>query len=114
MNTFEKCPHCGNRKDGDSIWECEDCRCVHCKECDSDNGHCPQCDGHTKKIGYIDADCYLDDGFARCPNCGNNKKNDSIWKCEDCGCIHCMDCDDPNNGHCPRCNGGTKKIGYIE
>jgi len=115
MTTFEECPNCGNKEDGDSIWECENCGLVHCMECDMENGYCPRCRRNDlRKIGYIDADCYRDCGFSRCPHCGNSKVGDSIWKCEDCGLIHCMNCDDPDNGHCPECNGIAERVGEIE
>lgn len=56
MATFSKCPRCGNKEDGAGIWACKDCGCVHCKECDPDDGTCPNCGGHVKSIGYIDND----------------------------------------------------------
>ena len=120
MSTYPECPHCGNSEKGAQIWNCGNCGCVHCRECDSDAGGCPECEGggSMNLVGYVDPDSDDDDDdlgsgeFSDCPRCGKNDSGDSIWKCKSCGCIHCMDCD-PDGGKCPECGGSTRKIGNI-
>lgn len=51
---YSECPRCSKNTDGDSIWQCKDCDCVHCKDCDPDSGNCPSCGSRrVKKIGEI-------------------------------------------------------------
>lgn len=53
-NIYTECPRCGKNDDGDTIWQCRDCKCVHCNDCDPDGGNCPSCNGNRiKNIGYI-------------------------------------------------------------
>jgi hypothetical protein len=115
MGVYRKCPRCGNDEIGDSIWTCQSCGCVHCKECDPENGQCPECNGHVDKVGYIEEEDEDSDDTATyrsCPRCGNEEEGAGIWECKSCGCVHCKECD-PENGQCPNCNGHVRKIGYI-
>lgn len=113
MGVYRECPRCGNEEIGASIWTCRSCGCVHCRECDPENGQCPSCNGHVDKVGYIEEGETDEDVFyPRCPKCGNEEEGASIWRCKDCGCVHCKECD-PENGQCPNCNGHVGKVGRI-
>jgi hypothetical protein len=121
MSTFAECPNCGNEDEGATIWNCGDCGCVHCKECDPEGGNCPQCGSRKmRQVGTIEPDSASDDdddendSYDECPRCGKNDDGADIWRCRECGCLHCRDCD-PDSGCCPNCGSRkVKKIGYIE
>ncbi len=125
MNKYPKCPHCGNTEDGDTIWNCKDCGCVHCAECESDHGSCPNCgSGRLKQAGYIDVEVLDEDDrdenedgvevFSRCPRCKNSEEGETIWQCKDCEYIHCASCDS-DSGSCPNCGSSrVKQIGSID
>ncbi len=113
MGVYRECPKCHNEEVGASIWTCQSCGCVHCGECDPDDGTCPECGGDVEKVGYIEEGSANEDAtYPRCPNCGNEEEGAGIWKCQSCGCVHCGDCD-AENGRCPNCDGHVDKIGRI-
>lgn len=54
---YTECPRCGKNNEGDTIWQCKDCGCKHCENCDPDSGGCPACGSRSvKSIGYISYD----------------------------------------------------------
>lgn len=122
MSTYPHCPRCSNDENGASIWNCEDCGCVHCMDCDdSTNGACPECESRNlKQVGTIDNDAFDpcedeggDEEFNSCPRCENIENGDTIWKCKDCGCVHCANCD--CGGSCPECGSNRlRQIGFID
>ena len=110
-----------NDSDGDQIWNCCDCGCVHCKDCDGEFEHCPSCQSaNLELVGNIEVGSSRedepdeDDVFSACPRCGKNDDGDTIWKCSKCGCVHCRDCD-VTNERCPACGSAKlKQIGHID
>jgi len=112
MGLYHCCPNsgCTNDDEGDIIWSCGDCGKVHCEKCDGDGGTCPDCGSDNMKTagnivaGYSgDGDGNLDeDEYDHCERCDNIKDGDKIWKCNNCGCLHCESCD-PDNSTCPNC-----------
>lgn len=121
MGRYLECPKCENGKVGTTIWSCKDCGCIHCEECDSASGTCPNCNGfRMQTAGYIVAECDSEESqnddpnqFDECPRCGNVESGATIWECKSCGCIHCEECD-PNPGNCPNCeDDNLRTVGYI-
>lgn len=52
---YTECPRCGKNDDGDTIWKCNKCGCVHCTDCDPDSGRCPACkSGGCSQTGHIE------------------------------------------------------------
>ncbi|HRH22532.1 MAG TPA: hypothetical protein PLB51_00870 [Candidatus Paceibacterota bacterium] len=116
MSIYYKCPHCENNEEGLVIWTCGSCGCVHCKNCDNE-GKCPKCDGSDmNQVGYVDPSAVPDsddDEYQECPRCGNTDDGESIWRCDDCDCVHCKNCD-PDNSCCPSCNSDNLTlVGFI-
>lgn len=55
MKELEKCPSCGNRKDGSRVYECLQCRKSFCQKCgySTFGDVCPECDKAGRTIGKV-------------------------------------------------------------
>lgn len=55
MHSFDKCPTCGNRNNGDEVYECRECGKKMCKQCGDDRfgDVCPRCGIASPKVGDI-------------------------------------------------------------
>ena len=117
MATFTRCPNC-RRDDSDLVlWNCRDCGCVHCEECDDSSGNCPECGSDDlKRVGEIGECTGHSDGdrcFHQCPRCSRNSEG-KIWKCDNCRCLHCEECDS-SSGTCPECGSNDLSVaGYVD
>jgi hypothetical protein len=58
---FEKCPNCGNNKNGFTVYQCKECSCFWCfkghtfssdEGCGSASNKCPNC-GKYKSVGLL-------------------------------------------------------------
>ncbi len=51
--------------------------------------------------------------YSECPRCGNTESG-GVYRCNDCGCISCKECDLPGS-RCPSCKSDDYDlIGYID
>lgn len=55
MSTYEKCPSCGNRNEGDEIYKCPNCGEIFCTRCGITNfgDFCPLCESKNDRRSGI-------------------------------------------------------------